>query len=444
MSSCLIQELIKRNNRVMFVVDREELVKQSRKVFGADKVSVIKANYEKDYNPDKPIQLIMIQTFYARREKLPDLDIDYILIDEVHQNWEGGRIRELLKIYDTAKVVGLSATAIDERGYLLEGFDDYIEEIQTADLIKMGYLAQPICYMPETCVYDLSNVRTSGYDYNTYDLDQLVCDLSKVESIVTEWEKLAKGKKTIVFANSIKHADLLNEEFIKKGYKPLLIHSKLSTSELKEARENLHSADIIINCAILTAGFDCPEIECVLLATCTKVLRKYIQCVGRGLRVTPTKKECIVIDCGNCFNTHGLPQDYRYFTTRPKKDNEPQMKDCPQCGSIEPINATTCSICGYEFNELVEENENKIKKTVKKKEIERLIKIKSMQDELFAELRKLVLERGYKRGFAYYLFRDLLQNARQQNTGLVFYKKIMRRIEKCREKGYKLKWLCYQ
>lgn len=439
-ASALIKELVKRNNRVMFVVDREELVKQSRKAFGVDKVSVIKANYEKDYDADKPIQLIMIQTFYARREKLPDLDIDYILIDEVHQNWEGGRIRELLKIYDTAKVVGLSATPIDERGYLLEGFDDYIEEIQTADLIKMGYLAQPICYMPETCVYDLSNVRTSGFDYNSYDLDQLLCDLNKVENIVSEWEKLAKDKKTIVFANSINHANMLNNEFIKKGYNSLLIHSKLSPSELKQAREDLHNADIIINCAILTAGFDCPEIECVLLATCTKVLRKYIQCVGRGLRVTPTKKECIVIDCGNCFNTHGLPQDYRYFTTRPKKDNEPQMKDCPQCGSIEPINATTCSVCGYEFE--VEEEKQTVKRT--KKAIERMIKVKSMQDDLLNELRKLVLERGYKRGYSWYLYKDLLKNAKQQGTGLVFYKKLMRRIEKCREKKYNIKWLCYQ
>lgn len=166
--------------------------------------------------------------------------------------------------------------------------------------------------------------------------------------------------------------------------------------------------------------------------------------VGRILRVTPTKKNCIVIDCGNNFNTHGLPQDYRYHAHKPKKENAPDWRECPNCGAIEPYNAKVCSICGYEFNELVEENENKIKKTVKKKEIERLIKIKSMQDELYSELRKLVLERGYKRGFSYYLFRDLLQNGKSQGTGLVFYKKIMRRIEKCREKNYKLMWLKYQ
>lgn len=444
MASALIHELIKRNHKVAFVVDRIELVKQSKKTFGEEQVSIIKAGFEKEYNPDKPIQLIMIQTFYARKDKLPDLNIDYILIDEAHQNWEGGRIKELLRIYDNAKVVALSATPIDQSGNLLDGFDEYIETIQTADLIKMGYLAQPICYMPESCIYDLSNVKTNRYDYDTDDLDKLLCDLDKVENIINEWEKLAKDKKTIVFANSIRHAEMLNNEFIKKGYKPLLIHSKLNVKELKDARENLHNANIIINCAILTAGFDKPDIECVVMATCTKVLRKALQCLGRGLRVTPTKKECIFIDCGNIFNTHGLPQDYRYYKHKPKKENEPEFKECVNCGAIEPYNAKVCSVCGYEFDEEKQENESKVKKIVKRKQIERLIKIKSMQEELFTELRKLVLERGYKRGFAYYLFRDLLQNARQQGTGLVFYKKIMRRIEKCREKGYKLKWLCFQ
>ena len=444
MASALIDELVKRGHKVAFIVDRVELVKQSRDTFGAEKVSIIKAEMEKDYNPDKPIQLIMIQTFYARKENLPDFEIDYVLIDEVHQNWNGGRIREFLRIYDNAKVIGLSATPIDERGFLLEGFEDYIDLIQIPDLIKLGYLAKPICYMPESCVYDLSDVKVNKFDYDIQELDDLLCDLDKVGNIVKEWEKLAKNKKTIIFANSIRHAEMLNDEFLQKGYEPLLIHSKLSEHELKNARKELRSADIIINCAILTAGFDKPDIECVVMATCTKVLRKAIQCLGRGLRVTPTKKECIFIDCGNIFNTHGLPQDYRYYKFKPKNFTKSEYKECPECGNIELESAKVCSVCGYEFAEENEENESDCKKVTGRKQIERMIKIKSMQDELMLELRKLVLERGYKRGYAFYMFRDLLKNAKAQRTGLVFYKKIMKRIDRCREKGYKVQWLKYQ
>ena len=83
--------------------------------------------------------------------------------------------------------------------------------------------------------------------------------------------------------------------------------------------------------------------------------------------------------------------------------------------------AKVCSVCGYEFAEEDEEKECDCKKVTGKKQIERLIKIKSMQDELMLELRKLVLERGYKRGYAFYMFRDLLKNHSAKIKILLLY-----------------------
>lgn len=440
MASAFIDYVISNGKRVAFVVDRIELVRQSQQTFGAEKVSIIKAGYDKEFDAEKSVQVIMIQTFFARKDKLPELDLDYIIIDEVHNGWGNGRINELLRMYEDAKIIGLSATPIDERGYLLEGFDYYIDEIQTKDLINLGFLAKPICYMPESCQLDLSKISTSGNDYNNGELDKVLLDTDKVENIVDAWEDVAKGKKTIIFASSINHANALCLEYWRRGYKSLLLHSKLGAKELRESRGKLKDADIIINCAILTAGFDRKDLECVVLACPTKILRKYIQCVGRGLRVTENKKECIVIDCGNCFNNHGLPDDYRYYVNRPHKSDEPLFKQCPECGNIEPASAISCSICGYVFEE--ETASVAIKKS--KKEIDRLVKIKSAQDELLKELRALVVDRGHKKGYSWWLFKDLLLNAKTQATGLIFYNKIMRRIEKCREKNYKIAWLRYQ
>ena len=101
-----------------------------------------------------------------------------------------------------------------------------------ADLIKMGYLAQPICYMPETCVYDLSNVRTSGFDYNSYDLDQLLCDLNKVENIVSEWKKLAKDKKTIVFGAIIGYTCWVLYAIAVRSYVGIVVDGILVLSNL--------------------------------------------------------------------------------------------------------------------------------------------------------------------------------------------------------------------
>ena len=439
MASALIHELVKRGNKIAFVVDSEELIKQTERTLNTT-VSVVKARYDKLFNADNPIQIIMLQTFFARADKLPDMNLDYIVIDEVHVGWQKARMNELLRIYSDAKIIGLSATPINSKGYLLEGFEDFINEVQTKDLIDMGYLAKPICYAPQNCVIDLSNVSLVGNEYNLKEVDEIVLDLNKVEQIVDNWEQVAKDKKTIVFANSIKHAEMIFREFLRRGYDDLgIVHSKIENLALK--RQEMLSKRIIINCNVLTKGYDDKTIECVVLARPTNVLSLYLQICGRGLRVTDTKKECLILDCANCISKHGLPEDYRFYQFAPKRDNEPEWQCCPNCGAIEPVHNQICTVCGYDFRPIEEE---KGKSKVSKKEIERLVLLKSAQEELLNELRKLVLERGHKKGFAWYLFKDLLQNAKTQNTGMTFYKKIMRRIEKCREKQYKIAWLKYQ
>ena len=115
MASALIHELVKRGNKVAFVVDSEELIKQTERTLNTT-VSVVKAGYDKLFNADNPIQIIMLQTFFARADKLPDMNLDYIVIDEVHVGWQKARMNELLRIYSDAKIIGLSATPINSKG----------------------------------------------------------------------------------------------------------------------------------------------------------------------------------------------------------------------------------------------------------------------------------------------------------------------------------------
>lgn len=438
MASALIHELVKRGYKVAFVVDSEELIKQTERTLNTT-VSVVKAGYDKLFNAENPIQIIMLQTFFARSDKLPDMNLDYIVIDEVHVGWQKARMNELLRIYSDTKIVGLSATPINSKGYLLEGFEDFINEVQTADLIRLGYLAKPICYAPQNCVIDLSNVSLVGNEYNSKEVDEIVLDLNKVEQIVDNWEQVAKDKKTIVFANSIKHAEMIFREFLRRGYADLgIVHSKIENLALK--RQEMLSKRIIINCNVLTKGYDDKTIECVVLARPTNVLSLFLQICGRGLRVTDIKKECLILDCANCISKHGLPDDYRFYQFAPKRDNEPEWQQCPECGNIERVGVKVCSVCGYDFTPIIEGGSSKISK----KEIERLVKLHSAQEEMYRGLQDYVVSRGYKKGYAWFLFKSMLENAKTQGTGMTFYKKIMRRIEKGKEKGYKPAFLLYQ
>ena len=115
MASALIHKLIELGHKVGFVVDSEDLIRQTQRTLDMD-VSIVKAGYEKEFDKDCPIQIIMLQTFFARKDKLPDMDWNYIIIDEVHVGWGQNRMNELLRISSNAKVIGLSATPINSKG----------------------------------------------------------------------------------------------------------------------------------------------------------------------------------------------------------------------------------------------------------------------------------------------------------------------------------------
>lgn len=429
------------DKRVIFCVDREELIMQTYNKFKqvTSDLSILKAGLEGMFNPLARVQIIGLQTYHARQ---PEMDCDVLIIDEVHQGYGASMQTGLIKSMDGARLIGLSASPITERGDLLPNFDSYIADVQTADLIKLGYLANPIVYQPESCAVDLTKIGLVGNDYNSKEIDEIVIDLKKVEAIVDEWERIASKCKTLVFANSIAHAEMIYAEFVKRGYADIdVIHSK--TDDLKSKRNKLKYKQIIINCGILTTGYDDPDIECVLLARPTAILRLYLQIVGRGLRVTETKKECIILDCANCVSKHGLPQDYRFYTPRKPKNDEPLFRGCPECGNVEPIHILECSICGYDFR-LIDDEPKGTGSKVSKKELDRLVKVYSLQEKLYNEIKDLIKERGYKPGMAWHLFRNMLKKKSNNLSMLQFYKTRLTKVEKIRKNNWKLQSIVYK
>lgn len=450
LACAFIQKCIEWNKKIIFCVNREQLVLQALRDFKSIKehVSVLKSGQEHLFDINKPVQLVMLHSYNAKKDKLKDFDANILIIDEVHLFYGGNMMTALINQFPEAKLLGISGTCIDDKGYLLNGFDEYITTISMKDLINENVLAKPIYYASKNN-YNINDIKTKGNDFDISDVEKYVLDTNEVEKIVNSWEEHALNKKTIIFASSIKHADKIKSEFQNQGFNAYLIHSNIDNKEREQLIKDFRAGrkTILINVAMLVEGFSDTEVECVLFACPTKILRKFLQCAGRGLRRSVTKTECIFLDCCGVFSIHGLPDDLRYFSFRKPKELEELARDCPICGAISEIYIQICPICGYSF-ELVEEQGSGRKKS--KKQLERLVKIKSMQDEMLARLRELVKDRGYKAGYSWFLFKDLLMNAKGQGTGLIFYQKILRRIEKCKTaktqagKPYSLRWLIHQ
>jgi len=180
---------------------------------------------------------------------------------------------------------------------------------------------------------------------------------------VLNYEKFAKGKKTIIFTASTKDNISTLNDFKEKGYENVRIFDSVnkeesgSRSELLKWYDNTPDA-ILINTGVFTTGFDCPTIECVILSMSTASLAKYLQMIGRAGRSTTKifKDKFLLIDLGGNVDTFGKwseprnwsPYFYKETKPTPKKEALDKITYCDGCDMIIPATAVVCPFCGHE------------------------------------------------------------------------------------------------
>lgn len=430
------RKFAEKGKRTLIIVDREELVFQTDK--NLENVSIMKAGYDKLYKPDALIHIVMLQTAYSRQKKLMDLDFDYIFFDEVHQYYDGLMFKAITEAFPNAKIIGVSATPIDNKGYLLPGFDECINDLQLQDLIDMGFLVEPNYYTLSNYKIDLSHIKITNGDFNVEELDNMMINFERLDKIFTEWSKVGADKKTIAFCSSIKQAEATCKYFSDRGVACACLHSKSNNRESTLAALKNNLLQIVFNVGILVAGFDEPTVNCVMFLNPTKILRRYIQQAGRGLRIAPNKKECLMLDFAGLTSIHGFCNDLRFYIPAPA-EAEYKYKECPECGNILAKHIKKCDVCGYEFTA----EEIMTVSKPKKSEIERLEKAMNLQKELKHEIYNLVKEQGYKNGYSYYLFIDTLKTKKPTESVIKFFQRKMSKINKIKEKKWKIGSLKY-
>lgn len=429
-------KMAKQGKRTLIIVDREELVFQTDE--NLQDVSIMKAGYDKLYKPEALIHIVMLQTAYSRQKVLMDLDFDYIFFDEVHQYYDGLMFKAITEAFPNAKVIGVSATPIDNKGYLLPGFDECINDLQLQDLIDMGFLVKPNYYSLSNYSIDLSKIKITNGDFNIEELDNMMINFERLDKIYSEWLKIAENRKTIAFCSSIKQAEATCNYFREKGVACACLHSKVNNREEVLTALKIGAVKIVFNVGILVAGFNEPSVDCIMFLNPTKILRRYIQQAGRGLRLFEGKSDCLMLDFAGLTSIHGFCNDLRFYIPAPP-EAEYKYKECPECGNILPKHIKKCDVCGYEF---ITEEMITVSKP-KKKEIERLEKAMNLQKELKKNIYELVKEQNYKNGYAYYLFIDTLKTKKPTESVIKFFQRKMKKIEQIRYKKWKIGALKY-
>jgi DNA repair protein RadD len=309
-----------------------------------------------------PVVVGSRQTLAGLLSRRSDWFFHLVIIDESHlmspvendsQYWQ--IIRILRDKNPNLRILGCTATPYRLLSGKIYGpgklFSDLDFSISTAKLIGCGYL-NPLRWKirQSDLLAQLDAVKKSSTgDLNEADQAAVLGQAKFVEGVYEAWAEHCRDKKTAIYALTISHAEAIAAVFEQHGIHAELIHSKLSTPEVKaRVRRFSDGQGVIINCSILAIGSDIPSISAVILARRTLSTALFFQIVGRGARLYPGKSECLVIDlCGNAL-IHGIDPDNPVLQVRGEESKTPPIKICPMCEEPCSVSAKRCK-CGFEF-----------------------------------------------------------------------------------------------
>ena len=311
----IMSELARRTNgRILVIVGstelREQTIDKMIKVCGEDlDIGSVQANINE---VDKRVIVATRQSLTSSKStRIENIikygQFEYILIDEAHLAVKQQQkiLSNIFKISDDCKVIGFSATPFVKEMKKL--YSDFIYTKDIESLIQEGYLCEPRCYKASTNT-DISGVKTVGGEFVQSELERAVNNEDRNLIVVKSYLEKCKNRKVICFASGIDHSNNLAECFRINGVKAKSIDSTLDTDDRKNTLEEFKNGDIdvICNVNILTTGFDEPATSCIILASPTNSKVKFIQMVGRGLRLFEGKEDCLIIDIVDNTYKHNL------------------------------------------------------------------------------------------------------------------------------------------
>lgn len=228
-----------------------------------------------------------------RLKKFPTNYFDTIIIDEAHHCLSDSYQR-VLNYFSSADVLGVTATP--DRGdmrNLGQYFESLAFEYTLPKAIREGYLS-PIKAMTIPLSIDLSSVSMQSGDFKASDIDSALDPY--LQSIVEEMKKYCLDKKTVVFLPLVKTSQKFVEILNRAGFKAAEVNgSSVDRAQVLQDYED-NKYNVLCNSMLLTEGWDCPDVNCVIVLRPTKVRGLYCQMVGRGTRLAEGKTELLLLD----------------------------------------------------------------------------------------------------------------------------------------------------
>lgn len=285
------------DGRVLILAHREELLSQA-----SDKIKslcglncAVEKAEQTCVGSNELITVASVQTLMSEK-RLSKFTPDYfktVIIDEAHHAMAKS-YQNVLTHFDTAKVLGVTATP--DRGDMQElngYFESLAYEYNLRDAVKQGYLS-PIRVQTMPLNIDLGGVKVSCGDFKAGDIGHALEPY--LSDIADEMAKVCMNRHTVVFLPLVSISQNFRDILNRKGFRAAEVNGESKNRDviLKEFEEGKYN--VLCNSMLLTEGWDCPIVDCIVVLRPTKVRSLYCQMIGRGTRLYPGKEHLLILD----------------------------------------------------------------------------------------------------------------------------------------------------
>jgi DNA repair protein RadD len=352
------------DSKILIVTHVRELIKQNhdelKNLWPEADAGINSAGLKKrEFAPS--IVFCGIQSVYKKASGFTKVDL--VLVDEAHliprkTNTMYQKFLNNLKIMNPhVRVIGLTATPYRlDSGLLHSGdgalFDGISYEADLKDMVEQGYLTKLVSKQPKTRL-DVSQVGIRGGEFIPGELEKAVNRSDVNESVVREILTYGANRKSwLIFCSGVAHATNVATIIRRYGVSCETIFGDTPSNERDRIVREFKQGKIqaLASMGVLTTGFNAPAVDLLAILRPTQSTGLYIQIMGRGMRNSSGKDDCLVLDFAGNIARHG-PVD-RVNPKKPRKstgEGVAPTKTCPKCQSIVFAGSSECPDCGYKW-----------------------------------------------------------------------------------------------
>lgn len=354
------------NGRVLVLAHRKELLQQN----GEKTQNLLPTNVKcgiysaglRSFDTDSQVVCCGIQSVFRKPEIFGARHL--VLIDEVHLVPHDGEgmyrkfLDALRLINGNMRMIGLTATPFrTDSGALcaVNGlFQRICYEAKIPELIERGYLCR-VTSKPNATKFNTSGLHVRAGEFIASEMERVFdADEAKVLEACKEIVANTIGRHSIlIFCCGVAHAERVATTIEKlTGEQVGVVTGQTTALERSGCLESFRSKSLrwLVNVDVLTTGFDAPVIDAIAILRATMSPGLFAQICGRGLRIDPSKQDCLILDFGNNIDRHGPLDAIDYGKGKKGKGTgDAPIKTCMNCGSECPASARECAECGLIF-----------------------------------------------------------------------------------------------